>query len=207
MTPPSLGSTYSGSASSSSPHSVGLDLVWVHHGCVASCSLLSFRVRWCAHPLMIMVSIVVLVSLLAFPPLVCDGLYVQNNYSFSGECGPLSKLVIIVIMLRGRHRTCALRFISLLKSSQRHTVSVDLSGGLPVAVDRSSASSRPYVLLRSRLIDFVTCPSIVMLPEEYKTNDQNANANAAASTTTNGNGNTDGHAARASTSMRATATV
>ncbi|KAF8301443.1 TrkH-domain-containing protein [Clavulina sp. PMI_390] len=28
----------------------------------------------------------------------------NNNYSFSGECGPLSKVVIMVLMLRGRHR-------------------------------------------------------------------------------------------------------
>jgi len=40
----------------------------------------------------------------------------NNNYSFSGECGPLSKFVIMVIMLRGRHR------------------------GLPLALDRSSMS-------------------------------------------------------------------
>lgn len=37
----------------------------------------------------------------------------NNNYSFSGEFSPLSKLVVIVIMVRGRHR------------------------GLPSAVDRS----------------------------------------------------------------------
>lgn len=37
-----------------------------------------------------------------------------QNYSFSGAFGPLSKLVVIIIMLRGRHR------------------------GLPVAIDRAS---------------------------------------------------------------------
>ena len=37
-----------------------------------------------------------------------------ENFSFSGSFGPLSKLVVIVIMVRGRHR------------------------GLPVAVDRAS---------------------------------------------------------------------
>ncbi len=35
-------------------------------------------------------------AVLYFPP--------QNNYSFSGEFSPLAKLVVIVIMLRGRHR-------------------------------------------------------------------------------------------------------
>lgn len=39
-----------------------------------------------------------------------------QNYSFSGAFGPVSKLVVIVIMVRGRHR------------------------GLPVAIDRASAS-------------------------------------------------------------------
>lgn len=42
----------------------------------------------------------------------------SDNFSFSGAFGPLSKLIVIVIMLRGRHR------------------------GLPVAVDRASKCSR-----------------------------------------------------------------
>ena len=46
-----------------------------------------------------------------------------ENFSFSGSLGPLSKLVVIVIMVRGRHR------------------------GLPVAIDRASACGwrRPWV--------------------------------------------------------------
>lgn len=59
-----------------------------------------------------------------------------QNYSFSGAFGPLSKLVVIVIMVRGRHR------------------------GLPVAIDRASKSlflgaytlrRIPYILLTIRL--------------------------------------------------------
>ena len=38
-----------------------------------------------------------------------------DNYSFSGALKPLSKLIVCIIMLRGRHR------------------------GLPVAIDRASA--------------------------------------------------------------------
>ena len=41
-----------------------------------------------------------------------DGL-VQGNYSLSGALSPLSKLIIIIVMLRGRHR------------------------GLPAAIDRA----------------------------------------------------------------------
>lgn len=37
-----------------------------------------------------------------------------DNFSFSGAFGPLSKLIVCIIMLRGRHR------------------------GLPVAIDRAS---------------------------------------------------------------------
>ena len=48
-----------------------------------------------------------------------DGL-VQGNYSLSGALSPLSKLVIIVVMIRGRHR------------------------GLPAAIDR--AVMLPYGL-------------------------------------------------------------
>lgn len=43
----------------------------------------------------------------------------SDNFAFSGAFGPLSKLVVIVIMIRGRHR------------------------GLPVAVDRAS---KPHAL-------------------------------------------------------------
>jgi len=39
-----------------------------------------------------------------------------DNFSFSGALKPLSKLIVCIIMLRGRHR------------------------GLPVAIDRASAS-------------------------------------------------------------------
>ncbi|KIY48549.1 TrkH-domain-containing protein [Fistulina hepatica ATCC 64428] len=85
-----------------------------------------------------------------------------NNYSFSGALGPLSKLVIIVIMVRGRHR------------------------GLPVAVDR--AVVLPGELVTSgtrerrnttRTVDFadqvppdpsLQSPRSVVLPGEPVTN-------------------------------------
>jgi hypothetical protein len=59
----------------------------------------------------------------------------QNNYSFSGECGPLSKLVIMIIMLRGRHRQFQHSFLITLQSL--HLAHCH-PGGLPLALDRSS---------------------------------------------------------------------
>lgn len=45
-----------------------------------------------------------------------------ENYSFSGAFGPLSKLIVMVIMVRGRHR------------------------GLPVAIDRASTCYPCYIV-------------------------------------------------------------
>ena len=60
-----------------------------------------------------------------------------QNYAFSGAFGPLSKLVVIVIMVRGRHR------------------------GLPVAIDRASESfPEPVPLCR----DLTLVP--VLLPDD-----------------------------------------
>lgn len=65
-----------------------------------------------------------------------------DNYSFSGAFRPLSKLIVCVIMLRGRHR------------------------GLPVAIDRASR------YLCSTLRDMVLPPSlfVVLLPSELVPN-------------------------------------
>lgn len=59
-----------------------------------------------------------------------------ENYAFSGAFGPLSKLVVIVIMVRGRHR------------------------GLPVAIDR--ASKRLHSA--SQRLTYATL--LVLLPED-----------------------------------------
>jgi len=48
-----------------------------------------------------------------------------QNYSFSGALTPLSKLIVIIIMVRGRHR------------------------GLPVAIDRAVLLPHEYARLRN----------------------------------------------------------
>lgn len=85
-----------------------------------------------------------------------------DNFSFSGAFGPLSKLVVIVIMLRGRHR------------------------GLPVAVDRASKYLKFLYSGRPAKQGFLLCPLlVVLLPEELVPVNHGAsvqpNTNAAAS--------------------------
>ena len=61
-----------------------------------------------------------------------------ENYAFSGAFGPLSKLVVIVIMVRGRHR------------------------GLPVAIDRASKSFLPWACADMPMLIL----SLVLLPDD-----------------------------------------
>ena len=65
-----------------------------------------------------------------------------DNFSFSGAFGPLSKLVVIIIMVRGRHR------------------------GLPVAVDRASKCPRLFYSGRPAEQGFLLSVCVVLLPEE-----------------------------------------
>lgn len=61
-----------------------------------------------------------------------------ENYAFSGAFGPLSKLIVIIIMVRGRHR------------------------GLPVAIDRASKSDMFYHIVN--VSEY--CFPQVLLPED-----------------------------------------
>lgn len=79
---------------------------------------MSRRLRFRGHVLTESLSVFELVS--AFGGIGLTLGIPTENYSFCGAFEPLSKLIVIAIMVRGRHR------------------------GLPVAIDRASESPSPY---------------------------------------------------------------
>jgi Cation transport protein len=66
---------------------------------------------------------------------------IQANYSFSGDFKILSKLIVCVVMIRGRHR------------------------GLPVAIDRAILFPKEFKLDRSATMDAITTEFVTQSPD------------------------------------------